>query len=87
MWLLFAIYGIVVAIVQTVPSAYIGDLIEQDKRGTAYGIYFAVVGFTILLSNIIAGILWDKFTFAGAFYFGAVVSFLSAIILVLLFRK
>jgi len=87
LWLLFAIYGIVVAIVQTVPSAYIGDLIEQDKRGTAYGIYFAVVGFTILLSNIIAGILWDKFTFAGAFYFGAVVSFLSAIILVLLFRK
>ncbi len=87
LWVLFALYGIVVAIVETVPRAYIGDLVSEDKRGTAYGIYFTAIGISVLFSNIIVGMLWDKFTFSGAFYFGAIVSLVSALLLVLLVKK
>lgn len=87
LWILFALYGIIVSITETVPRAYIGDIVSADKRGTAYGIYFTVLGFTVLFSNVIVGILWDKFTYLGAFYFGAIISFLSALVLIFLFRK
>lgn len=87
LWLLFAVYGIVIAIVETVPRAYIGDIVSEDKRGTAYGIYFTSIGLAVLVSNIVVGVLWDKFTYLGAFYFGAIVALISALVLVLFLRN
>ncbi len=87
LWFLFALYGVALAIIETVPSAYIGDLVEEHKRGTAYGIYFTVLGFGVLISNILIGLLWDKFSYVFSFSFGAFLALFSAFLLFIFFRK
>ena len=55
---LFVLYGLVWAIVQTVPRAYISDL-SDSMKGTAFGFYQFVTGIISLVGGIIAGVLWN----------------------------
>ncbi|GAG52678.1 unnamed protein product, partial [marine sediment metagenome] len=41
-WLLFACYGIYYGIVEGVARAFVADLVPEEKRGTAYGLYHGV---------------------------------------------
>ena len=57
-WLLFAGYGIYYGIIEGVARAFIADLVPEEKRGTAYGLYHGVVGITLLHSNKIIAMLF-----------------------------
>ncbi len=76
-WLLFACYGVYYGIVQGVARAFVADLVPEDKRGTAYGLYYGVVGLTLVAASLIAGVLWDVVSPAAPFYFGAGLAFLA----------
>jgi len=76
-WLLFAAYGIYYGIVEGVARAFVADLVPEERRGTAYGLYHGVVGLTLLPASLIAGWLWDSFNPAAPFYFGAGLAFLA----------
>jgi len=54
-WLLFAAYGIYYGIVEGVARAFVADLVPVERRGTAYGLYHGVIGFTLLPASLIAG--------------------------------
>ncbi len=54
-WLLFAGYGIYYGIVEGVARAFVADLVPEEKRGTAYGLYHGVVGITLLPASLLAG--------------------------------
>lgn len=60
-WLLFASYGIYYGIVEGVARAFVADLVPEEKRGTAYGLYHGVVGLTLLPASLIAGWLWQTY--------------------------
>ena len=60
-WLLFAAYGLVMAITESVPRAFVSDLVAPAVRGTAYGIYYTLIGVTALPASAIAGWLWDYY--------------------------
>jgi MFS family permease len=77
LWLLFAFYGIYYGIVEGVTRAFVADLVPEDKRGTAYGLYHGVVGLTLLPASVIAGWLWQTISPAAPFYFGAGLAFLA----------
>jgi MFS family permease len=83
-WLLFIIYGVAMAITQTAPRALLADMVSPDVRGTAYGFYYTLIGFIALPTSAIAGFLWDLFSPAAAFSYGAIMAFLAAILLVIL---
>ena len=70
-WLLFAAYGIYYGIVEGVARAFVADLVPEEKRGTAYGLYHGVVGLTLLPASLIAGWLWQAYSPAMPFFFGA----------------
>ena len=70
-WLLFAAYGIYYGIVEGVARAFVADLVPEEKRGTAYGLYHGVVGLTLLPASLIAGWLWQAYSPATPFFFGA----------------
>ncbi|MEE9520336.1 MAG: MFS transporter [Dehalococcoidales bacterium] len=70
-WLLFAAYGIYYGIVEGVARAFVADLVPEEKRGTAYGLYHGVVGLTLLPASLIAGWLWQSYSPAMPFFFGA----------------
>ena len=86
-WLLFACYGIYYGIVEGVARAFVADLITEEKRGTAYGLYHGVVGLTLLPASLIAGWLWDTVNPAAPFYFGAGLAFIAMLSMMALIRE
>ena len=85
-WPLFALYGVFYAASEGVGRALIADVVGQEARGRAYGVYNMVIGLAALPAGLIAGLLWDKINPSAPFYFSAVLSFF-AVALMLAFRK
>ena len=86
-WILFALYGLFMAITEGVARAYVSDLAIKEKRGTALGTYHMIIGITVLPANLIGGFLWDNISAQAPFIYAAVLSIFSAFLLVFLIRK
>jgi MFS family permease len=83
-WLLFAVYGIYMALTEGVGRALVVDFVGAQWRGTALGLYQGVMGLMILLSSVLAGVLWDQVGHAAPFFLGgstAALAFLMAVLL------
>lgn len=77
-WMLFAFYGLFFGCTEGVEKALVADLVPQELRGTAYGIYHAAVGLAALPSSLIMGLLYQTYGAAIAFTFGAALAFIAA---------
>ena len=86
-WLLFACYGIYYGIIEGVARAFVADLVVEEKRGTAYGLYHGVVGITLLPASLLAGWLWQTYSPAAPFYLGAGLAFLAMLGMMALIRE
>jgi MFS family permease len=86
-WLLFAAYGIYYGVVEGVARAFVADLVAEEKRGTAYGLYHGVVGLSLLPASLIAGWMWDAVNPAAPFYFGTGLAFLAMLGMMALIRE
>jgi len=76
-WLLFAFYGLYYGVVEGVARAFVADLVPEERRGTAYGLYHGVVGLTLLPASLIAGWLWQAYSPSAPFFFGSALAFLA----------
>ena len=91
-WLLFALYGVYGGAAEGTERALVADMVRAEERGTAYGVYNAAVGVTLLPASLIAGVLWQGawgWTGLGPsapFYFGAAMAFVAVILLLVLLR-
>lgn len=81
-WILFALYGLFMAVTDGVSRAYVSDLTSPDKRGLSLGTYHAIVGITVLPANFIGGILWNSVNVQAPFVYAAVLSVISVLLLV-----
>ena len=86
-WLLFACYGIYYGIIEGVARAFVADLVVEEKRGTAYGLYHGVVGITLLPASLLAGWLWQVYSPAAPFYLGAALAFIAMLGMLALIRE
>ena len=86
-WILFALYGIYYGLAEGVTRAFVADLVPEEKRGIAYGLFHGVVGITLLPASIIAGWLWQTISPAAPFYFGAGLASLAMFGLLALVRE
>jgi MFS family permease len=86
-WVLFAGYGIYSGISEGVARAFVADLVPAEKRGTAYGLYYGVVGVALLPARILAGYLWQAVNPSSAFYFGAALALVAALSMMILVKK
>ncbi len=84
---LFALYGLYSAATDGIQKALVSDLADQNKQGTAQGIYNALLGITLLPASLIAGTLYDKVNSSLPFYFGGATALLSAILMFIFFRR
>jgi len=87
LWLLFALYGVYYGLAEGVARAFVADLVPDEKRGTAYGLFHGVVGIALLPASIIAGWLWQVISPAAPFYFGAGLACLAMIGLLVLVQE
>ena len=58
-WVLYGLYGIYYGMAYGTSKAIIADIVPAESRGTAYGVYSAVLGLLNLPSSVIAGLLWE----------------------------
>ncbi len=79
---LFALYGIYSALTDGVQKALVSDFIDKEKRGTALGLYNAVLGVTLLPASVIAGLLYDHVSNQAPFYFGSLMAVTAAILMI-----
>lgn len=87
-WVFMALYGIYYGLSEGVLRAYVADLVDnKSSLASAYGIYHAVVGLCMFPASLIMGILWQQFSPAVAFVFGASLALTSAVALTLLVKK
>ena len=88
-WLFYGVYGLYYALAEGASRAYVADLVPQEQRGTAYGLFHAGVGLAALPASLIAGILWQGLGGwaglgpAAPFYFGAILSLLAVVLFVI----
>ncbi len=80
MLLLFGLYGLSYAVLEVNQRAFVTEL--SKLKGTALGVYNTVSGISMIFAGIIAGFLWDVAREA-LFIYGAVLSFISVILIVL----
>jgi MFS family permease len=80
-WLLFVVYGFYYGLANGTMRAYVADLVVEEKRATAYGIYHGAVGLTALPASLLFGWLWQSVGVSFAFCFGAGLSLLAFLII------
>ena len=85
-WALFGLYGAYYAATDGVAKAFIADLVPDERRGTAYGLYNATIGLMALPASVMAGLLWQgAFGWQGfgptaPFLFGASLAFFAGLL-------
>ena len=79
-WILFAAYGIYYGLSEGIYRAYISDLVPEEKRGTAYGIFNTAIGLALFPASLIMGALWDQYGSQVAFHIAALFSLIGFLI-------
>ena len=83
----FALYGVYTAMVAGVERALIAEIAPADLKGTMLGLHSTLVGIALLPASVIAGFLWGAFGAFAPFCFGALMSFVAALLLFFFFRS
>jgi len=81
-WLLFASYGVFYGLTEGVEKALVTDLVHEDIRGTAFGVYHAVIGLLAFPSSALFGLLWQHYGHETAFLTGTGLAIISAVVFV-----
>lgn len=84
---IFILYGIYVAMTAGVERAFISEVAPKDLKGTMLGLHSTVVGLALLPASFIAGVLWSLFGVAVPFVFGASMSLVAVIILIIMLEN
>jgi MFS family permease len=80
----FVLLGLHSALLEASQRSMVSDLVEPARRGTAYGLYYTVVGVALLPASIVAGALWDRFGPRAMFAVDAALALLAALLFALL---
>ena len=75
--LAFVLYGLYIAIEDTVPRAYMADLAGEYEKGTIIGAYHTAFGLFVLPASVISGWLWQVRSLEAAFLYAATMNVLA----------
>ena len=84
-WPLFVVYGVYIAATEGVARAWVADQAPAGASGTAYGVFAAATGASLLVASVVAGVLWASVGPAAPFVLGAASA--TAALMMLLARQ
>lgn len=84
---LFIAYGAYTAFISGAERAFIAEAAPTEFKGTVLGIYGMLQGIGLLLSSIIAGVMWDKIDSNAPFWLGGIMGIASAFIVAIILSK
>ncbi len=83
----FFTYGLYFGFSEGTEKALVADLAPASRRGTAFGLYNAVLGAGGLVASVLFGVLWSAFGPAVAFGAGAALSVAATALLFVLVAR
>jgi len=86
-WILFLVYGLYYGFTEGVEKAFVSELVESERIGSAFGIYHFVVGIMALPASLLFGFLWDAVDAKTAFLTGAFFSFIASFVLIFFVKE
>ena len=84
---IFAGYGVYYGLTEGVERAFVADLVPEDIRATAYGLYNAVIGFGALPASVLFGLIWKYYGVQAAFFWAVALAALSSVGLLLFVKQ
>ena len=72
-----ALWGLHMGLTQGILATLVADTAPADLRGTSFGMFNLVSGVTLLVSSLIAGLLWDAGGAPMTFFAGAAFALLA----------
>ncbi|MCE5330203.1 MFS transporter [bacterium] len=85
--LLFVAYGAYTAFISGAERAFIAETSPAGLKCTVLGLYGMLQGFGLLLSSIIAGVMWDRIGSNAPFWFGGILGIVSAFMIAIILGK
>ncbi len=79
---IFIVYGLYFGLTEGAEKALIADLTPGSLRGTAYGLYNAVLGVGALVASVVFGFVWTRVSPGASFVMGGALALLASILLV-----
>jgi MFS family permease len=77
----FLAYGLYFGLTEGVEKAWVTDLTPEPTRGTAFGIYNGILGVGALAASLLFGWLWTRVSPGAAFFTGASLAMIAAMLL------
>lgn len=84
---LFIAYGAYTAFISGAERAFIAEAAPNGLKGTVLGIYGMLQGMGLLLSSIIAGVMWNYINSNAPFWFGGILGIISAMMIGIILRE
>lgn len=81
------LWGLHMGLSQGLLATLIADAAPVHLKGTAFGVFNLMTGLTVLLGNVLAGLLWDIYGSSGTFFAGAILACASLPVLVMISRS
>ncbi len=82
-WGLFLFYGFYFGLTESTERAFVADLTSEEKRGTAFGLYSLALSITVFPASLVFGVIWNLASSTVAFLFGAFLSLLAVLLLLI----
>jgi MFS family permease len=93
-FILFAVYALFYAFSEGAEKAFVADIVKEEQRGSAFGLFNFAIGLGALPASIIFGLLYSYFDklfpgFGGtvAFGFGGFIAVVSMILLAVVVKE
>ena len=80
-WLLFIVYGLYFGLTEGVEKAFVADMVPEEKRGTAYGLYNLAFGITVFPASLVFGLIWNQYGAHAAFLASSCISVTAIVLL------
>jgi len=75
------LWGLQLGIIDGLIASNVADVAPDDLRGTAFGVYYFVVGVAALIASTLAGVLWGIGGAAMTFTVGALIASMALVAL------
>ncbi len=84
---IFLTYGLYFGLTEGVEKAWVADMAPASARGTAFGVYNAVLGVGSLIASLLFGLIWTRVSPHAAFLTGAALALVATALLYLLLPR
>lgn len=78
-YVIAAVFGLYMGIVETIQRALIPKYVDSGLKGTAYGMYYLVVGTCFFVANAVVGHLWETQGLATSTMYSGVLTLIAII--------